>query len=134
MHDEIAMFDSVIVGLVWLARDFMIVTLVITGLASVVLIILNRLRMKLTVKTVSKPAVSRPSKLSRQLRRLRRRKLVAAVVIESIIALVGCIAWDQGLLFSRLQATGLLILSLLFWVSTLLVRRRVKEQEGVMTK
>jgi hypothetical protein len=111
MNDEIVMFDSMLAGLIWLARDIIIVTLMISGLVSTIVTILNKLKARHTTNNAIKLAW--------------RRRLVATVIIESTVAIFGCFVWDRGLLFNRLQATGLLILSSLSWISVLFVRKSI---------
>jgi hypothetical protein len=107
----------IVVGIMAI-RDFMIITCIISGLAYVAVAIRGRSRPKPGVMSV---AESHPKSF---LVRAVRTRLKVWTVIQFPVAVIGCFIIDQGFLFSRWQAVGLLVLGSLLWVFALFVRRR----------
>ena len=124
MNDTITLLGLLIIFQILLVRDFLIITCVISGLAYVAVAIRGRSRTKLAKEVVAELPVARPSLLKLLLRRIAETRLKAWAVSQFIVAAIGCFAGDQGFLFSRWQAIGLLILGFLSWVFALLVKRK----------
>jgi hypothetical protein len=103
----------VVAGLAWLMRGFLALVLTSTGLVGVLIV---RMRGRLYRQGVWGG--------------FNRARLVNRVTFQSILVAILCLVWNEGVLFDRWQALGLLVLGVLLWVHAFSMDRRTRDTES----